>query len=492
MARSPNRQRGSQDLPESLRWARRLLPHYFSDDPARFHVEFLRDLESGRRLIARVAPRGHAKSTCAALAYPLWCLCHQRRRNIVIITQEASLSTQFVRDLRHELESNEPLIKRYGDLTRPGHDEPPTRNTRRKWSEAMFTTANGVTVQARSTGGSLRGCRVGPHRPDLIICDDLEKDEHVATPDGRRKLERWLRRVVMPALAPGGQLVLVGSILHYDSLLSNLRDPLRWPGWDYRVYRAKEARQDPDGRLYVSTLWPARWPLHKLDEERERIGTLAFEQEYQANPIDESVRIFRPEWLKRWEPADLAARADRLIYVIAVDPATGENLNDFFALWAGGFDPQTGVIYTHELTLERIDAPTQVQRVLDAFKRYPRVARIGIEATGYQRTLRQHCEDECRKRGLYLPLQDIDTRSGKVGRIQGASPFFENGTFLLPPTLDPEAESQFLHFPAGKHDDAPDVCAMALQLVRELRGAHLVQAQVVSSGRFNRPRRAER
>ena len=121
----------------------------------------------------------------------------------------------------------------------------------------------------------MRGTRVGPKRPDLIICDDIEKDELVESPRQRRKLEHWLRRVVMPALAPGGQLLVLGSIIHYDSLLANLCDRTTWPRWDYRVYRAFEAEPTDEGKHFVKkALWPARWPVEMLEIERERIGTM--------------------------------------------------------------------------------------------------------------------------------------------------------------------------------------------------------------------------
>lgn len=35
--------------------------------------------------------------------------------------------------------------------------------------------------------------------------------------------------------------------------------------------------------------------LTSLNIGRERIGTLAFEQEYQANPLDDSLRAFKHE-----------------------------------------------------------------------------------------------------------------------------------------------------------------------------------------------------
>lgn len=484
-------------LPEPLAWAREYLPDYFTDEPAAFHAELMGDLAAAqRRLIARVAPRGHAKSTCAACAYPLWCICEQRRRNIVIVTHAAPLATQFVRDLRQELECNEAIRLAYGDLceeraalmkittrgARRPRSRPSTRQRasggdaavqpvrkRRVWKEDRFTTTTGITVQAKGAGAALRGMRVGPQRPDLIICDDIEKDEHVATAAQRRKLEHWLRCVVMPALAPDGQLLVLGSLIHYDSLLANLRDRRRFPRWDYRVYRALEAEPDGAGQFRLLALWPGRWPVAKLEEERERVGTLAFEQEYQANPSDAARRVFRPEWLQRYEPADLEGQP--LVTLMAIDPATGAEKGDYFALWVGSVVPG-GNIYTRVLTLERVGIVEQVQRILAACAAWKPV-RIGIESTAYQVALKQVLEEESRQRGLYLPLVALRTHINKKVRIEGTAPLYESGRFRLPPVLAPEVEKQFLHFPDGDHDDAPDVCAMGIELARALQSARI-------------------
>lgn len=469
------------EMRDPLAWARYYLPEFFSDESCEFHRELMADLaDSDKRLLARVAPRGHAKSTCASFAFPLWCVCTQRRRNILILTHERSLAVQFVRDIRNELESNERLMEDYSDFfaVPPTGKKPKSsavkapRRPRRSTTQSVFTTSSGITVQAKGSGASLRGVRVGPQRPDLIICDDLEKDQLVESPEQRRKLENWLRKVVMPALAPGGRLIVLGSILHHDALLANLADRSRWPRWDYRVYRALEARAVNDqGGYELVALWPARWNVAQLKEERERIGTLAFEQEYQANPIDDSLRVFRPEWLRRFDESELVP--ERLVNLVCVDPATGVAGGDFFALWAGSVDTQTGVIYTRVLALERIGIVAQVQRILAAFDRWKPV-RIGIETTAYQSALQQALAEEGRRRGLYLPITPIQAHANKRARIEGLAPLFENGTFRLPRTLDPEAETQFLHFPKARHDDAPDVCAMALGLAASLRSLRTI------------------
>ncbi len=467
--------------PRVLTWARRYLPEYFTNAPARFHAELFADLTRREaRLIARVAPRGHAKSTCVAFAFPLWMLCEQRAKNILIITHERTLATQFLRDIRTELETNERIRTHYGDLCAPPenaktaandasdatHQKKTTRARKPRVSQSVLTTNTGVTVQAKGAGAALRGVRVGPHRPDLIICDDIEKDELVASAEGRRKLEYWLRRVVMPALAPHGMLVVLGSIIHHDSLLANLANKQRWPRWDYRVYRAIEAEADAEGVYRRIALWPTRWPLDRLDAERERVGTRAFEQEYMANPIDDEVRVFHETWLKRTQPEDL--EQPHLIPLMAVDPATGSAGGDWSAFWTGAIDPRSGVIHTRQLLLERIGIVEQVRRVMQLFEQ-TRPVRIGIETVAYQVALQQILEEESRTRGLYMPITSLKTLANKRARIEGTAPFFERGLFRLPTVIDAEVLAQFLQFPQHRHDDAPDVCAMAIELARGLR-----------------------
>jgi predicted phage terminase large subunit-like protein len=466
----------SSSLPESLVWARRQLPAYFAQPSCRFHAELMRTLEAPtKRLVARVAPRGHAKSTCAAFAYPLWCICEQRKRNILVITCESSLATQFVRDMRHELETNPRIRADYGDLCEPERvrDSSTGKQSRSKWTEYKFTTVTGITVHARGTGGSLRGVRVGPDRPDLIICDDIEKDEHVESPEGRRKLEQWLRKVVMPALGPDGQLLVLGSIIHFDSLLANLRDRSRFPRWDYAVYRALECRPvKKTGQYRRVALWSSRWPVKRLDEERARVGSLAFEQEYQANPIDETIRVFPDEWLKRYDESELVEK--RLVTLMAVDPAAGRSAGDYFAMWVGSIDTETGVIYTRELRVARVNVVEQVKRIVAAFERW-KPLRIGIETVAYQKALKDFLDDVSLREGLYMPVVEIKSTANKRARIEGSAAFYENGTFRLPRKLDADVEEQFLHFPKARHDDAPDVCAMGIELARGFRSAGRVE-----------------
>lgn len=57
-------------------------------------------------------------------------------------------------------------------------------------------------------------------RPDLIILDDVENDENVRTPEQRKKLKDWFDKAVSKCGDDYTDIVYIGTLLHYDSLLA--------------------------------------------------------------------------------------------------------------------------------------------------------------------------------------------------------------------------------------------------------------------------------
>lgn len=80
-------------------------------------------------------------------------------------------------------------------------------------------------------------------RPDLCVLDDIENDEQVRSPEQRDKLQSWLTKTVLPLGGAGAKfdVVYIGTILHYDSVLSRT---LVNPMW--RTARFKALLQWPD------------------------------------------------------------------------------------------------------------------------------------------------------------------------------------------------------------------------------------------------------
>src|SRR5699024_4315632 len=82
-----------------------------------------------------------------------------------------------------------------------------------------FITSSNIKVEAKGLGTQTRGLRHGSTRPDLFILDDLESDESTSTAEQIAKAKAWFNDSMLPALARGGMVVYLGTILCYGSLL---------------------------------------------------------------------------------------------------------------------------------------------------------------------------------------------------------------------------------------------------------------------------------
>lgn len=264
--------------------------------------------------LAMACPRGHGKTTTVTKGFALWVCCEWASMPhfqgeppfILIVSDTVGQARDRALDLRDELEGNEALRAAYGDLARVAETDAirprkgqPTYRKRRKWTETDFTTTTGVRVVALGAGSKVRGLLRSGRRPSLILVDDLENDEHVQTSAARAKLERWLNKALIPTGLEGRVLtVMIGTILHADSLLSRLLSADDYPGWLKRRYAALTndgGLPDAEGH---NVLWPELWSRARLLSRRAKIGTVAFAQEYLNLPIDEGATLFRRVWLE--------------------------------------------------------------------------------------------------------------------------------------------------------------------------------------------------
>ncbi len=134
-----------------------------------------------RQVIA--APRGHAKTTFYALIKVIHAIVYQYEAYILIIGLAQPDATRKVADVLEELRHNELLKEVYGQLAPKRGDYTGVA----RWGTKQFITQNGVVVEGRSKGQSLRGLKRGAHRPTLILCDDIESLEGVQNEEQRKK-----------------------------------------------------------------------------------------------------------------------------------------------------------------------------------------------------------------------------------------------------------------------------------------------------------------
>ena len=305
-----------------LEFAYKYFPHYFYGEPAPFHLEIEKDLETTDRAVY-AAPRGHSKSTLVSLAYPLWRAAYGRAHYVAIISDTGEQAADHVGNIFAELLENEPLVEDFPHLALPNPEH--YRRLKVKRTTNDFITVGGLRFRGKGAGAGLRGMRNKAQRPDLIVVDDLENDRNVETPEQRKKLQNWFLKSVSNLFgASGGQLVVIGTVLHRKSLLAWLLSKEGPKVYTKRLYRALL----PDGQ----PLWPAAWTLERLQKKREEIGSRAFSTEYLNEPVDEGSTLWKDGWLnanRRTSHPQLRRLA------VAVDPSAGGNA-DLCGIVAGG------------------------------------------------------------------------------------------------------------------------------------------------------------
>ncbi|MEK0537465.1 hypothetical protein OSH38_26365, partial [Mycobacterium ulcerans] len=142
-------------------------------------------LAGNKRAVA--APRGHAKSTNLTFKDNLHAILYAYKHFILIISDVYDQATGFLESIKTEIEENEHIKEDFGSLAG------------RVWKQDVALTSSGIKIMARGSNQKVRGIKHKQHRPDLIVCDDIENDEMVRTPEQRKKLEDWYFKALSKA-----------------------------------------------------------------------------------------------------------------------------------------------------------------------------------------------------------------------------------------------------------------------------------------------------
>ena len=419
---------------------------------------------------AIAAPRGEAKSTLVSQLFVLWCVVSGRKRYPVIIMDSIDQAFPMLEAIKAELEFNPRLLMDFPHATGQG----------RVWQAGACVTKNDAKIQVAGSGKKLRGLRHGPYRPDLCVLDDIENDEQVRSAAQRDKLQAWLSKTV---LALGGadakyDVVYIGTILHYDSVLSRtLANPiwrtarfkalLRWPDrmdlWERWEEVLRNSGDDAARMFYeehgadmergAEVSWAAR-PLLRLMQIRARDGHDTFDSEYQNDPVAGDNAPFA-HCIQYW-----VERPERLVLFGAVDPSLGRAgaSRDPSAILVGGIDRQTGVLYVLEAAIKKRLPDKIIEDVIALQQRYNCVLWV-VETVQFQEFLYTELVKRAAAAGRPVPARGVKPSADKLLRIESLQPHVVNGLIKLHSSQTTLID-QLRHFPKADHDDGPDALHM--------------------------------
>lgn len=420
--------------------------------------------------LAIAAPRGEAKSTLVSQLFTLYCLVTQKKRYALIVMDSIDQAYPMLEAIKVELEFNQRLRVDFPEIAGQG----------RVWQAATIITKANQKVQVAGSGKKLRGLRHGAYRPDLVVLDDIENDEQVRSPEQRDKLHDWLKKTVLPLGAAGDKLdvVYIGTILHYDSVLNRtlsskawktakfkalIRQPddmSLWDKWEDFYLNEGEAVADAfysqnksamDKGAVVS--WAAR-PILTLMKIRARDGHATFDSEYQNDPLSSDDAMFANA-LTYWTELP-----GELVYFGALDPSLGKAgaSRDPSAILVGGYHRETGKLYVIEAQVKKRLPDLIIEDVIRMQKQY-QCQRWFVETVQFQEFLKDELVKRSAQRGIPVPATATKPNTDKMLRIESLQPHMANGLILLH-SSQATLISQLRHFPKADHDDGPDALEM--------------------------------
>jgi len=473
-----------------LDWAREFLPKHLRFAPSLMHTWLAGELDrwqgtDGTKLNV-LGPRGSAKSTLVTLAYVLRSAVEGREPYIWIVSDTHSQACTHLANLRAELEHNTRLRKVYRWSTRAGA----------VWRSDVLTLSNGVTIEAYGTGQKVRGRRRMHHRPTLIVCDDLQNDDQVASPEGRARARQWFHGTLLKAGARQTNIVNLATALHREALAMELHTT---PGWQSRNFRAIEQwpeqmqlweewesiYADPlrDDRYEAArafydqhrtemeagalVLWPEVEDLYRLMQMRVESGRATFERK-QNSPLNPELCEWPASyfdagiWFDIW-PKELTVKT------IALDPSKGrdDRRGDYSAYVQLGVD-RNGVLYV-EADLARRPTPQMIDEGVELCRTFQPDA-FGVESNQYQELLGDDFAEAFREQGLPVRVWTLENRVNKRVRIRRLGPYLSRREVRFKQGSPSTAllVNQLRDFPIGDHDDGPDALEMALRLASEM------------------------
>jgi len=402
-----------------------------------------------------VAFRGSAKSTLATLALPLWSIVGKHKKNfIIIISQTQSQAKLILSNIRRELETNQLFIKDFGRLS--------TDPTNSEWNSSTIVLGkSGIRISVYSTGESIRGIRHLSTRPDLIIGDDLEDLASVKNKDMRNQNFDWFTGEVMPLGDRDTKLIVIGNLLHEDSLMMKIKNGIINNTLDGRFFEYPLVSSDNH------IAWPGKYPTQKeIEDERRKIGNdIAWHREYLLQILPPEDRIIKSEWIRYYDALPSHIAANCVGFIISLDPAISQkHTADKTAILVGVIYKSANFHYLYITDIYNLQAdfPTTkdlVEKLSSTVNPKYRTT-ILVEQVGYQEALIQALQKEG------YPAVGINPHGGdKRARLHISSSYVKNGNIFFPRYGSSELVNQLVNFGVERYDDLVDAFTMMVNQV---------------------------
>lgn len=427
----------------------------------------------GTRVIVAMPVR-HGKTELTSIWTPVWYLDRFPEKRVLLISHGAQFAQGLGRRVRNTMAEHQDKLS--------------TKLSLDSKSAGEWHTTDGGGMKCTGIGGDI----IGRGADFLIVDDYCQSDEQAYSEPWRNKVMKIWHSTISTRLEPGASVVIVATRWHEDDLVGRLLAADSKNKWTVISLPAIcEEEGDPIGRKVGEALWEDRWPLWKMQEEKEEKPSLVWAALYQQRPSPLTGNLFQRGWWKRYRVAGFDAQGRPAAVILpeggvvplesmavfnTVDLATTEKEeNDWSVVSSWGVIPGSRLRLAL-LCVDRfkVEGPALIPRIRAGEDRWDAEA-SWIEAVAFQLSLVQSYVATGGKG------RKLKRKKSKMGRAISATPQIESGAILIPEDGTTDWLDEFLRevhaFPKGKWDDQVDTMCDAVDIARKRRGVAGVEAE---------------
>jgi predicted phage terminase large subunit-like protein len=440
--------------------AKALFPERFELPFSGLHDKIFEAIDGPWQKVVIIAPRGFGKTTIDNIAFPGKNILFREKRFIVPISSTATQAVLQSENLKRELMSNQLVMKMFGSVKSSLYDN---QFSKEMWIAQLNDDPIGTCIMPRGAGQQVRGILFNRFRPDLIIVDDLEDKKSVQNEELRKEMKRWFFSDVMNSIDRGKhawKVVVIGTLLHEDSLLSNLMEDPTWHHVHLSMCNDKYESNWPE---FISNK-----EILELVESHRSQGILdEFYQEYMGVPQSQEAARFKTDYFKYYDNDHELNRNEDVESIVICDPAkTTEAKSDPTSIVGIGVDIINARIYIREIISAKLHPDEMYEEVFAMAKRV-KARVVGLKVTTLNEFITYPFKQAMMQKGINLEIIEIKERAKKNERIAMLVPFYRRGLIYHNKMNCAGLEMQLLSFPRSKHDDIMDCAADIIPMLDE-------------------------
>lgn len=391
-------------------------------------------------------PPGTAKSTYASVVAPTWYMGKNPGSRIILASYASDLARRHGRKARQIVRS-EQFRRIFGCTI--SHDS----SAADEWAITNGSEYMGAGLLSGITGNRANG---------LLIDDPVKGREEAESEVIRAKVRQEYEDSALTRILPGAWVIIIQTRWHDEDLAGSIL-PESYDGesgpvlcrdgqtWEILNLPAQcEREPDPLGRKVGEYIWPEYFTERHFKIFQQNPRTWASLYQQRPSPGDGS--YFKREWFRYYD-----ALPEQMNTYITVDGAITEDDGDFTEMGVWGIDHLRNG-YALDWDYCQATPADWIERLIDRILIYKPLMMV-FEGSNIEKSVIPFLRIRMRERNVFCPIHVLPNVGDKQMKCQSFRGRQEMGVVYWPRKEWAERViSQLLKFPAGKHDDAVDVC----------------------------------